>query len=449
MKWNRLTFLPVLALTVTVPVRGQVPDTLPEHVGRVVAVVGDSVITNWDLQERLLAYLTETQQQMPPAGPELDRLTRDLLDDRINELLLLQAAVRDTSLTVSEQQLQQINQQIDAYLARLRQQLGGEAALEAALRNEGRTLSAFREGLLDQQRRSLLVEAFRRKEFGKRKPPPVTDAEVQEVFTRGSAQVGTRPATVTFDQVVLPVSFSDTALARAKTLADSIFGLLQGKEDFDALAKRFSHDTSSAVLGGDLGWFRRGAGLIREFEDVAFSPYLRPGMVTEPILTAFGYHIIRVDRVRGAERQIRHILIRPTAAPDDVDRARETAEQVVERLRNGASVAELVRQYGDPDEESHVGPVVRDSLPAPYHEALQTAAEGDVIGPLPLESGPLRKWAVIKIARVEQSRPATLEDYQEQIRQRLAQQKLMEEILQEIRRRTHVEIRLAGDPPGG
>jgi parvulin-like peptidyl-prolyl isomerase len=63
-------------------------------------------------------------------------------------------------------------------------------------------------------------------------------------------------------------------------------------EDFAQVAKQYSDDLGSALQGGDLGWFARGSGLVKEFEDAAFA--LTPGQVSDPVKTQFGYHLIKV-----------------------------------------------------------------------------------------------------------------------------------------------------------
>ena len=63
--------------------------------------------------------------------------------------------------------------------------------------------------------------------------------------------------------------------------------------DFTALAAQYSDDPGSKTQGGDLGWFARGQGLVKEFEDAAFS--LPVGKVSDPVKTQFGYHLIKVD----------------------------------------------------------------------------------------------------------------------------------------------------------
>jgi foldase protein PrsA len=63
--------------------------------------------------------------------------------------------------------------------------------------------------------------------------------------------------------------------------------------DFEKLAKEFSEDEGSKASGGDLGWFGRGR-MLKEFEDAVFG--LKPGQVSDPVKTFYGYHIIKLEK---------------------------------------------------------------------------------------------------------------------------------------------------------
>ena len=103
--------------------------------------------------------------------------------------------------------------------------------------------------------------------------------------------------------------------------------------DFATAARRFSQDPGSKEQGGSLNWFRRGV-MVPEFERVAFA--LKPGVVSDPVESPFGYHIIQVERVQPAEVQARHILLVPDIDSVHVDSARATAESVRAALVAGA-----------------------------------------------------------------------------------------------------------------
>lgn len=103
-------------------------------------------------------------------------------------------------------------------------------------------------------------------------------------------------------------------------------------EDFAALAERFSQDTGSKTSGGDLGWFGRGQ-MVAPFEDAAFS--LKPGEISQPIQSDFGWHIIQVI---GHEE-------RPMTA-DQFEQAKQTAfSKWIEELRTKADEAGLIKIF--------------------------------------------------------------------------------------------------------
>lgn len=81
---------------------------------------------------------------------------------------------------------------------------------------------------------------------------------------------------------------NDSALVRA----DSIYNALIKGADFTELAQRCSDDKGSARRGGDLSWVQRGY-MVKEFEDAIFA--MKPGEISKPILSPFGYHIIKVE----------------------------------------------------------------------------------------------------------------------------------------------------------
>lgn len=417
------------------PLSAQVPAPAGDVVDRVVAVVGDSVVLQLDLEEEMARLAAMGQL---PADPEARRrIRRQLLEEKINELVVLQAAQRDSTIQVQDSQVQEaVQREIDQRT----RMVGGQLALEQALRDQGLTLAEYREILGQQYRRTALIQNYLARVQRERKPPAATEEEIRQFFEAQRAQLGRRPATISFEQVVVAPQPTDSAMAAARKLAEEVLERLRKGEDFAELARRYSEDPGTREKGGDLGWFRQGM-MVPEFERVAFA--LPPGAVSNIVRTTFGLHIIKLEKIKGAERQARHILIRPKMSAEDVERARTVAEQVAEQLRNGAAVDELVKKYGDPSEQSRVGPIVRDQLPEPYDRVLAQAQPGEVIGPVRLTSpGDQDKWAVIKVTEVSQEGEYTLDDVREVVRERIQQAKLFDEIVQELRKRTHVEIRL-------
>jgi peptidyl-prolyl cis-trans isomerase SurA len=428
----------VIALVLAAPVtaRAQEPAQAqePELVDRVVAVVGDSAILASDIAEQI-ERRRAMGQPIPTDPAALDALRRQELDMLVNEMVLLQAAQRD-SIIVTDADVQA---QVNATLTEQERRFGGRAALEAALAAEGTTLEAYRRTVAEGVRRAGIRQQYQARIQRDRRPPPVRESEVREFFEARRGELGRRPATIEFEQLVVKAAPSDSARAAALAEAEQALAELRDGQDFAAVARRFSDDPGTREQGGELGWFRRGR-MVPEFERAAYA--LRPGQVSGIVETAFGFHIIRVDRVRGPERLARHILIRPEITQADQARTRGRAEEVAAALRSGASLDSLATLYHDPAEQSRVGPVLQDSLPAPYVTELRGRAAGEVVGPFRVP-GTGEAFAVARVENVTSAGEYTYddEDLRAQIRSFLQREKLMEEVLGELRDRTYIDIR--------
>jgi peptidyl-prolyl cis-trans isomerase SurA len=429
----------VVPLMLLLPARsaGQFTPQDVAPVDRVVAIVGDSVVLESQITERLLDLQTQ-QVPLPEDPAELEALRTELLDQLVNELLVVQAALRDTTIVVADDQVEDaVQQDIDQRV----NSLGGQDALQAALDAQGLTMQTFREVLRNQTRKQILSRQFMTKQQRTIRVVPVTESEIREFYEANRAQLGQRPATVTFRQVVIEPTPSEEADSTALAKADSLLGLLLVEgEDFEELAKRVSDDPGSRQLGGDLGWFRRGSGFVREFEDAAFA--LFSGQVSNPVRTQFGYHLIKVDRVRGAERKARHILISFDMGPEDVERTRALADSLLARARAGESLEEIGETYHSesvPDSLTVTMDRVS-TLPPAYVGALGNGSPGQFFGPFDIASGPQTLVGILEIVDVRVAGEYRFEDLEADIRQRLQQDKILQQLMDDLRARSYVEI---------
>ena len=171
---------------------------------------------------------------------------------------------------------------------------------------------------------------------------------------------------------------------------------------------------------------------------------LRPGQISPVIETAFGYHIIRVDRVQAAEVKARHILISPAIDSADVARAHEEALLVASQLRAGAGFDSVVAKHHDPAEEKGIlQPFVRDSLPASYALAIAGKKANEVTDPFELASPRgASKWAVVQMVSVSEAGSFDEAEVKERIRQQLIAERATRSLLDDLRRQTYVALRL-------
>lgn len=447
MKPFRYRTLPLLALAVGalgfLPAEAQQAGQLDlleggELVDRVAAVVGDSAILESQIQERML-QLQAQGVDIPDDPQARDSLQRNLLETMIDEHLLVQAALEDTTIAVNENRVDEI---VDQDLQRRIQAFGSERAMRRALEAQGMSISAFREMIRTDARRQQLQNQYLAKHRQNASSITVTEREMREFYEQNRASLGNRPATVTFEQVVLRPRAADSARAAARTRAEQLLDSLRNHDaNFEELARRHSDDPGSSEQGGDLGWFRRGQ-MVEAFEDAVFS--LREGEISDVVETDFGFHIIRVDRVRGAERRARHILIRPELSGEEAGTIRELARELKRRLESGASIDSLQAEHGG-SQQSDSMTVSKDrlgQLPPGYQQALSSATAGEVLGPLEWGSGDQLNVAVIEVRDVREAGEFTYEDMKPQIRERLQQNKLLEQIFADLREQAHVEIRM-------
>jgi len=411
----------------------------PQPIDRIVAVVGDRPILLSEVEEELL-LLQSQGQQLPTDSTGRNTVRRQVLERMVDEEVLYQKARQDTTINVTDADVQNA---VDEQARRVRSQFPSEAEFRTQLSAAGfGTPEEYRRWLADQQRRSAyqqrLLEKLRGE--GKLRGGAVSEAELREAFAAAQAQAQRRPATVTLRQIVVAPQPTPLARAAAYTRAESALAEVRRGADVSTVARRLSNDDVSRELGGDLGWFRRGA-MVQAFDRVAFR--LRPGQFSDIVATPFGYHIILVDRVQPGEVKARHILITPAVTARDLDAARVIADTVWARLRSGGDFDSLYALFADTAEEKTVGPLSRTQLPPIYAAVIEAVSPGDItpVFALSPEDSLRTKYAVIRVDDVQPERAYTFEEVREQVRQNLQREKAVRDYVRGLRRQTYVSIR--------
>jgi peptidyl-prolyl cis-trans isomerase D len=134
----------------------------------------------------------------------------------------------------------------------------------------------------------------------------VSDDEVRAYYDTHKKQFD-RPGRAKVSVIIIPraVTAADSAAVRARAVA--LRARIIGGEKFEDVARAESADSVSAINGGSLGRGPKGR-FVAPFETAAYG--LKPGEISQPVLTPFGYHIIRVDERRGDTLALHHILLR-------------------------------------------------------------------------------------------------------------------------------------------
>ncbi len=408
----------------------------------VVAVVGSTPIARSRIAEQLQMIRLQNPE-LPTDSATLDQLRRMILDTLIVEELLIQAADRDTMIFAVEED---VESQADEQMRTIREAFVSELDFQREIRRAGfGTGDEYRLWLARGIRRRMLQDQLLQmlKANGTIRPIPPTEKELRDVFEiaverqRQSGEL--RPPLVSFRQVVVRPEADAVALVAARARGDSVLARARAGEDFAALAVEFSDDPGSAPQGGELGWFRRGSNLARQFERAAFA--LRPGQISNLVRTSFGFHIIQVRRAEPAEVQVRHILIAPEIAEPSRRLARALADTVAQLLRDGVTLDSVLRTYHHSEETSFIDRVDESKLPPVYREAIDGAQQGDVLGPITLPAAATEQYAVILFRELLAAGEYTFEEMRDNLRFRIADENGVAQYVAELRKATYIDIR--------
>jgi len=370
-------------------------------------------------------------------------MRRQILDRLIELEILVQQAQRDTSIKVTDQE---VLDQVEQTYQNVRKQFASESDFRDQIRQARfGSVEEWRRWLADEQRRQLyaqrLIEAQRQK--GKLRPIPPTEAQMREFWEQNRAQQPQRPATVSFRQIVVRPVPDSAARRRALERAESLVVELRKGADFATAAKRFSADSASAAQGGELGWFRRGV-MVKEFEDVAFR--IRPGEISGPVETAFGFHIIKVERTQPAEILARHVLITPDVSAGQIAIGRHLADSLHDLLASGgpahASFDSLAKRYADPQEPKLAEDAPLTDLPPEYQKVLSSDTTLGLKAVITLGEPPRTKFVVLEVTARHHAGELGFDDVKLRIRQSLGDQLAIKHYVDQLRRQTYVDIRL-------
>lgn len=408
---------------------------------RVVAVVGTTPI----LWSEVLEVINQRRAQgmpIPDDSAAQVALARQVVGEIVDEEILVQKARGDTTVVVADADLAAT---VDQQIKRLRESLKSDAEYSQALKSGGfGNQEEYRRWLTDQARRRALSQKLIQhlNQTGKMIQVAVTEDEITEAFEKNRAQLPKRPASITFRQIVIATAPTQKAKDAARAKAESLLVEISHGGDFESIAKRESMDPGSKEQGGDLGWNRRDQ-MVKAFDDVMFS--LPPGAVSSVVETAYGYHIIKVDRVKPAEVKARHILIKPVYDSADGRRAAVLADSVLKAWKAGTPYDSLVAKFHDSDElPGSLDPFPREQLPESYKVALKDVKSNEYFGPFPIDDK-LRgqpKYVVGQLLVALDEGDYTVKDLRDQIRDQLQQEKSFRRLIDTLKKEIYVAIRL-------
>jgi peptidyl-prolyl cis-trans isomerase SurA len=409
------------------PVRAEVLD-------RIVAVVGGHIILESELESQLV--ITASQQQVDITLPEKrDEMKRDLLNQMVNDRLMLIQAERDTSISVSDAE---VERELETHISRIQGQFPSPEDFYKQLAAEGLTLAELRRRYREEVRNQLLKQKLIQSRV---RDVQVSAPEVDAFYAQFKDSLPQQTAAVHLWSILYPVKMSEATEDSITRFAESLRDSLAAGASFEDLARRYSAD-GSASSGGDLGWFGRGV-MVPDFERAAFG--LAKGEVSGVVKTQFGLHLIKsVDR-DGSRVHALHILLRIRYSPEDLEVAMAGARALRERLLAGEDFGALAKQYSvdstTASSGGDLGWIPLSALPENFAAAIGTQPAGTYPDPVPADEG----IHILKIGERRDDRPYDLELDRKELTEMARREKTgrtVEQWVERLRQDYYVDIRL-------
>lgn len=326
---------------VAVKVNDSTPKTMRVKVDGVSSVVGDYVILESDIDKALISLKSQ--------GYDTKDITRcGLLGKLMEDKLYMHSAIQD-SIEITDTEVQRgVSSRLDYFL----QQTDGDMDKlvemyrldsESELRKELTTI--VKESMLTERMRNAIVDEVE-----------ITPEEVRTFFF--SIPEADRPTfgeSVEISQIVIEPEIPQDEIDYVVEKLNGIKAdVLDNGIPFASKALLYSQDPGSKRQGGLIPRITRRSGYVKEFKDAAFS--LQEGEISEPFETMFGWHILMVDKIRGEERDVRHILIRPNVPKAAILEAKKEADSIRKLiLDDKISFEDAAKSYSDDKETKFDG----------------------------------------------------------------------------------------------
>jgi peptidyl-prolyl cis-trans isomerase SurA len=399
---------------------------------RIVAVVNDEVITQYEMEEQKRLVITQLKRQ----GTELpanDVLEKQLLERLINERAQIQFA-KDSGVRIDDAQIERAVGRIaeDNKLT--------QTQFLNMLKQDGIPFAKFRDDL----RNEMILARVREREVDNK--IAVSEAEIDNYLATQAVQSGNQEEyRIAHILVLVPEQANAEQInARRQRAEDALRQLKDGK-DFAQVAAGYS-DAGDALQGGNLGWRAHGR-LPTVFAETV--PKLKMGETSGILKSPNGFHIVKVFESRSTggkqvvdQTRARHILIKVNEVVSEAD-ARQRIERIKERLDRGAKFDELAKLNSEDlsaAKGGDLGWVTTGATVPEFEAAMNKLALNTVSEPVRTPFG----WHLIQVTD-RRKEDVTLEKSRETARNAIRARKsedAYQDWLRQLRDRAYVEYRL-------
>ncbi|MDY0887690.1 peptidylprolyl isomerase SurA [Kosakonia sp. CFBP8986] len=359
----------------------------PQVVDKVAAVVNNGVVLESDidgLMQSVKANAGQAGQQLP----DDKTLRHQILERLIMDQIILQMGTK-MGVKVTDEQL-------DAAIADIAKQNNMTMdQMRSRLAYDGMNFSTYR----NQIRKEMIISEVRNSEVRRRVTvlPQEVESLAQQVGNQNDASTE-----LNLSHILIPLSENPTSaqVNEAEAQARSIIEQARNGADFGKLAITYSAD-QQALKGGQMGW-----GRIQELPSV-FAQALstaKKGDVLGPIRSGVGFHILKVNDLRGQSKSIsvtevhaRHILLKPSPIMTD-DQARTKLEEIAADIKSGRTTfanaaKEFSQDPGSANQGGDLGWAAADIYDPAFRDALMKLKRGQMSAPVHSSFG----WHLIEM----------------------------------------------------
>ena len=317
---------------------------IKQKIDGVAAVVGDFIILDSDIDKTLI----DLQSQ----GVNVEQFDRcSLLGKLMEDKLYAHHAEQDSLDVDNEQIYSYVDQTIDYFI----NQLGNmEKVLEFYKKKDEQS---FRQELFEINRINQLSETMQTSIIDEIE---ITPEEVRVFFENiPRYDLPIFGAELEISQIVVKPKVSQDDKNKIIQRLESIKNdVVVNGSSFATKAILYSQDPGSRSTGGKYTLNRsRKNQMVKEFEDVCYR--LKEGEVSDPFETDYGWHIVKVDKVRGQEIDVRHILLKPEVSNNALLEAKKEIDLIRKRIvDNELTFEEAAKSFSDEKSTKNNGGVL-------------------------------------------------------------------------------------------
>ena len=374
-----------------------------QKVDGIVATIGDYLVLDSDIDKNFL--------ELSSQGNSIEGITRcEMIGKLMEDRLYAHHAVQD-SLKVTDAE---IKGTMEDKIGTLVEQIGSmEKMLKYYNKN---TEEEFRTYLFDILKMSKLTGEMQRKIVDAVK---ITPEEVRNFFkTIPANELPVFGDEIEVSQIVLNPKVNQVEKQKVIDKLNGFKADIKAGSSFSSKAILYSMDPGSKSNGGFMK-INRKTPLVKEFKDIAFA--LTEGEISEPFETMYGYHIVYLEKVRGQDLDIRHILIFPKVTDESLQEAKDELTVIREKInKKEITFGDAARSSSDDKETKANGgallnPKTMDThfeltkMDPALYSLVSNLKEGEVSMPQ-IDTDQTEK-KVVKIVTVSKKIPAHTADY--------------------------------------